>query len=819
MEELWQDLRYALRALVKRPGFTLIAIPSLALAIGANTVIFALVDAVLLHPLPVAGLSRLMTLQTRIPESPGYFGVSYPNFADFRDHATVFSHLVGTVGVQVSLAGRTEPEQIPGEMVSGDYFDALGVPAALGRTFLPDEDRVPGAHPVVVLSHSLWQRRFGADRSVVGRVVQLNGQSFTVIGVAPAGFSGSGILTPSEVWVPATMYQQVLPANLLPLFKLRKVGLLGVIGRLRPGVSPEQAEAACKALALNLAREYPSDNAKRTVSLLPLSQSTIDPNSRGGYLEAGVLLMSTVGLILLIACANLANMLLVRASERRPEVAIRLALGVQRGRLVRQLLTESLLLALIAGAAGLLLAVWSRGLIALFRSSYLPPTLHVELDARILVFTLVLSLLSGLLFGLAPALRLSRPDLTTGLKSRAGAEASGGRGLGLRNILVAGQVGLSLLALVGAVLLLVSLRNVEHIDPGFERRHLLVLSLDLASQKLDEARGEQFLGEVIRRVEALPQVRSAALAENLVLVDQGVRHRIQPEGREARGGGEAEALIVQTCAISPGYFRTLGVQVLRGRAFNDSDLPGSRQVVIVNRTMADRLWPQQDPIGRRFKMQPTLQTFEVVGVAQDVKYNALGEEPQLYVYLPLPQSYSPGVTLHVLTAGEPALLVNTLRKRLQEMAPTLPLFRIKTMPEVIDDQLWAWRAGALLLSLFGCVALLLVIIGIYGVISYSIAQRKREIGIRVALGATRPQLIRLFVRQGMAMVAIGLALGLLSALSATRLIADLLYGIDAADPRTLGATALLLGAVGLAANYLPARRAAAVPPMLVMRQE
>ncbi|MES1240001.1 MAG: ABC transporter permease, partial [Acidobacteriota bacterium] len=718
--------------------------------------------------------------------------------------------------VSLSLTGSGgEPEQLNGEMVSGDYFTALGVPAVFGRTFRPEEDGAPGANPVVVLSEGFWSRRFGADRGVLGRTILLNGLPFTVIGVAPRGFIGTAGLEPSAFWVPAAMHEQVLRRQVRPFFDQRRATLMGVIARLRDGVAPEQAEAALKRIGSGLAQEYPDANEGRGLTQVPLAQALIGVDQRSDYVKAGALLAAIVAAVLLIACGNVANMLLARASGRRREVAIRLAIGAGRAQLIRQLLIESLLLALLAGGLGLVIAAWSRGLLAALRSPYLPPGLDFSLDTRVLLFALGLSILTGLIFGLVPALQATRPELVGALKGSESA-AHRKRPLGLRNLLVVAQIALSLVALAGATLFLISLRSASRIDPGYDRDHLLTISFDLDSRGYDETRGEQFLEQAVERVSALPGVRSAAVAESLVLAGTSLRRIIAPEGEEP---DPEHPLVVQPNSVGPGYFDTLDIRILRGRPIADEDRAGGRQVAVINSTMAERMWPSQDPLGRRFYLMPTREMLEVVGVAEDVKYNSLGEPPQMSIYRSILQSYSSAATLHVRTEQAPALAAGAVRQQLSQMDSQLLLQDIRTMSQVIDELLWAPRAGALLLALFGALAVLLSVIGIYGVLSYAVSQRQREIGVRMALGADRGHVTRLFLREGMAMVAAGLTLGLVAAFYGSALIASLLYEVEPRNAAAFGGAAVLLALVAAVATWFPARRAAAVPPLIVIRQD
>lgn len=814
MELFFRDLRQSVRGLLRRPTFTAVAVVSLGLGIGANTAIFTAVKAVFLQSFPVREPERLVAVFTSLDNLAALLPVSYPNFVDLRDRNRTFSSLITATAVSLSLSeGSGEPERIDGEMVSGAYFEVLGVRTARGRSFLPEEDSTPGGHPVVVLSDALWRRRFAADPGILGRTLSLNGHTFTVIGVAQPGFRGTDGLTASDFWVPLMMHEQVMRRRVRPFFEQRRATLVGVIGRLAPGVTLAQGQDDLRRLGRELAHEYPDANQGRTLAAVPVLQALVDPNERQGYVKAGFLLGAMVAVVLLVACANVANMLLARAAGRQREIAVRLAIGAGRGQLVRQLLLESVVLALTAGALGLLIASWSRGLVAGLHTPYLPATADLSLDSRVLLFTLALSLLTAFLFGLVPALQVSRPEVVTALK---GGELAGKRHFSLRRLLVVAQVALSLVALIGAALFLLSLHHAQQIDPGFDSAHLLTASFDLDSAGYDEPRGAELLERMAERARELPGVRSAAVAESLVLAGQTLRRTITVEGREPRPD---ESLIVQPNSVGLGYLETMGIPLLHGRDFNREDRAGGRRVTIVNRTMAERLWPGTDPIGRRFSMKPTNETLEVVGVAQDVKYNNLGEDPQLAIYVPLAQAYSSAATLHVRAAGDPARLAGQVRGTLRELEPRLPLIALRTVSEVLDALLWAPRAGAMLLALFGALSMVLAIVGIYGVMSYSVTQRHREIGIRLALGAQQANVILLFLWEGVKMIAAGLAFGLLAAFLSSQWIASLLYGVETRNPLAFGGTALALAIVAVVATYLPARRAMAIQPMIVMRQE
>ena len=816
MEMLIRDLRQGVRGLVRHPGFTAVAVLSLALAIGANTAIFTAVEAVFLQSLPVREPSRLVRVFTALEGRPDLLDLSYPNFVDLRERSRSFSDLVTATQVNLGLSGgKGESEQVWGEMVSGRYFDMLGVRAALGRTFLPEEDSTPGGHPVVVLSHELWERRFGAEREILGRPVSLDGRSFVVVGVAPRGFVGTAGIRPSELWIPLAMHDQVLGRRMAPFFNERRATLLGAIGRLRDGVSPAQADADLKRIAAALAHDHPDANQGQTVKVMPVLQSQVDPNAREGYVKAAFLLGSVVTMVLLVACFNVAVMLLARANRRRRETALRLALGARRGQLVRQLLAESFVLALAATALGLLLASWSRSLLTGLRTPYLPPELRLGLDARALLFTIGLSVLTPLLFGLVPALQSTRPRVMAAIKGE-DRELSPGLGrLGLRSLLIAVQVALSLVSLIGAALFVISLRNAQRIDPGFETGHLLTVSFDLDNLGYAEARGQQALRQIADRVKTLPGARSAAVSETLVLAGQGFARKISVEGRELRPG---ERLVILPNSVGPGYFETLGIPLLRGRGFTEEDHARSRRVAVINRTMADRLW-NGDAVGRRFTLIASKETVEVVGVVQDVKYANLTERPRLAVYFPMSQAYASPVTLQIRTEGDPVLLAAAVRREIHALEPNLALLDLRTMTEVIGDLLWIPRTGATLLGFFGLLTLVLVMIGIHGVMQQSVTERRREIGIRLALGAERSRVIRLLFNQSMITVVAGLAAGLGAAFLLSPFVATLLFGVGARNSLAYLLAALFLAVVAALATYIPARRVTAISPMIVMRQE
>ena len=821
MNTLWQDMRYGARMLMKQPGFTLIAIMTLALGIGANTAIFTLVNAVFLQPLPVKEPARLMSVfgtdGKNRSDLVDFHQMSWLNFKDYRDQNDVFEGMIAFQFLGLNFSGSGEPQQINGMIATGNYFDLLGVKAVIGRTFLPEEDRTPGTHPVVVLSYGAWQRRFGGDRSIVGRSIKLNRLDFTVVGVAAKGFKGTFAIGEVDCWVPMMMHNQVLTGVLREWFNERRPLLFNVIGRLKPGVTEQQAETAMRVIGHRLEKDFPADNDQRNVKLVPLNQSTVPPQLRAVFLKAGGLMLTVVGLVLLIACANVANLLLARATARRKEIALRMALGASRARLIRQLLTESLLLALTGSGAGLLLALASRDLLWSLR----PPginagDLNLSLDPRVLGYTLLLSLLTGIIFGLAPALQASRTELVTELKEKGGQAMRGHRLVSLRNLLVIGQVALSLVALISAGVFLRSLSNAQQINPGFETEKLLVLSFDTGAQGYDQARGMEHYRRLIEKVEAIPGVTSAALAGARPFTWDFMRS-VFIEGQEPTSGGRGILTIVGT--VGPKYFETMAIPLLRGRTFTEADRENTTQVVIINEAMSKRFWPNQDPIGKRFRFFGHDFSQEIVGVVKDITVQNIGEDPRPVVYRTLLQDFTPQVTLHVRTAGDPSGLLATVQREVQALDRTMPLLNPATISQLIKDGLWGARMGAALLAVFGLLALILASVGIYGVLAYSVSQRTPEFGVRLALGARPLDVLRLVLGQTLKLVAAGAVIGVAGGLIMTRVVATLLYGVSAVDPLTFVGMPLLLLLVALSASYLPARRATKVDPMIALRCE
>ena len=808
LEMLWQDFRFGLRMLAKKPGFTAVAVIALALGIGANSAIFSVVHTVLLRPLPYRDADRIvMVWEDGTAHGFPINVTSAANYIDWRDQNQVFETMAIVGRASFNLTGAGEPERIDGRRVSSSLFPLLAVDPVLGRTFLPEEDS-PGANRVVILSHGLWQRRFGMRPDVIGQHLTLNGQSYEVVGVMPPHFHFPS--RDDQLWVPIAFTPQQA-AN-------RGDNSFEAIARLKPGVSREQADAEMDTITARLQQQYPNVVKTQGSVVIPLHEQLV-----GDIKPALLILLGAVGFVLLIACANVANLLLVRAAARQKEIAVRLALGAGRRRLIRQLLTESILLSAIGGAVGLLVALCGVSLLKTFIPKEIGQVTAVGIDANVLVFTLGVSLLTGLIFGLAPALQASKFNLNETLKEGGRDSAVGRRGNRLRSFLVVAEVAISLVLLIGAGLLINSFLRLRNIDPGFHSKNLLTMRIALPREKYpDHAKRKAFYGELLSRVEALPGVRSAAVSNWIPLTLQGDTFGISIEGRPDPGAQEMPDIV--TRVVSPGYFNTMGIELLRGRPFADGqDRTDTALVAIISETMARRLWPGEDPLGKRIKpgrSDSDMEWITVVGVAKDVRQFELTAEPRLQMYLPYsqPSFFVPG-HLVVRTEVEPASLTAPVREAVWAIDKDQPVSDIRSMEEIFSESIARQRFSMLLLAIFAGVAMLLGAVGIYGVVSYSVAQRAHEIGVRMALGAPRGNVLRMVVGQGLKLVLLGVGIGLVAASVLTRLMESLLFGISATDPATFVAISVVLVAAATLASYIPARRATRIDPLIALRYE
>ena len=814
MQTLIHDLRYGVRLIAKAPAFTIVAVLALALGICANTTIFSFINGLLLRPLSgVNEPERLVAVYTSDFSSGLYGGSSYPDFIDFRNQADTLEGLAAYEQTVMNLSSDDGAERLRGVYVTGNFFDVLGVKASVGRA-LQNADDAPSETQPVVISHGLWQRRFKGDASVVGQTLKLNGQIYSVVGVMEQSFRGLRLGQPPEFWLP-------MGANSSYTTSARGDRGIELTGRLKPGVSVAQAQAQLTTISSRLAQAYPESNMgtlERPNEPRPVTvvrEARLDPSAQGGVRFVSMLLLAAVGLVLLIVCANVANLMIARASVRRREIAIRLALGARRRRLVRQLLTESFLLAALGGSVGLLATQWTAHALPAFFPAEDAGGLDLSIDWRVLGFTLGVTLLTGIVFGLAPALQATRPNLVTSLKDDSSTQGQRLRRFGLRNVLVVSQLALSLVLLIGAVLFVRSLRQAITFDPGFASQNLLIASIETRGTTLNRQQGQAFYDQALQRVGTLPGVQSVTLTRVIPISGGGQRRGVVLDGYQPQPNEDTE---LNTNVVGPDFFNTMGIPIVQGRDFNTQDREGSPGVVIVNEELARRYFAGQNPVGKRLRFSDNPQ-LEIVGVARNAKYRNLREQPLPFIYIPLGQEYQSGMTLMVRTHSDPSSMVAALRSEMRTLNKDVPVFAVQTMTDRIGGQLAADRMIAVLMSILSGAALLLAAMGVYGVIGYSVAQRSREIGIRMALGAERLDILKLIVGQGLTLVVIGTAVGLLLSLALTRVLTTMLFGISATDPLTFAGVVLLMIAVGLLACYLPARRATKVDPLVALRYE
>jgi predicted permease len=818
-DEMIQDLRYGIRMLIKNPGFTLAAVLCLALGIGANTSLFSLVNTLLFRPMTESQPEQLVSVSRGRGLAPP---LSYPDFVALRDGNDVLSGFAASETARFNFANGDRNELLLGQIVSGNYFEVLGVQAEMGRMFSPEEDRTPGAYPVVVISRRLWEGRLGRDPAVIGKTISLNGHRLTVIGVAPSEVGRSVIPGSSALWVPTMMFEQLLPGEPSG-FTDRRIERWGNFGRLKPGVSVAQAQTALETInrRLELADPLPRDgrpgaHEDRSLNLLrPVG--IFLPHLRRIVKLTMTLLAAVMGVVLLIACANVANLLLARASARRQEIAIRLALGAGRFRLVRQLLTESLLLASLGAAAGWVLAYLINRSVLLLETSeqsgFAGP-LELRLDAQALVFTVALSLATSLVFSIVPALQATTHNLTSALKNETGTEERRGRRWGLRSFLVSAQVAISLSLLITAGLLVRSLVQLQTVNPGFRVENGLTFKLELEPQGYDETRGRTLVQRLAERIASLPGVQTASMVNYLALGNHDRTTNMAPAGRT----DQVEEAGLQLVGLD--FFKTMGVPLLGGRNFTELDSASAPKVAILNETAAARLFPGQPALGKQLgDGSPDSTVYEVVGIARDTAFRQLGEPPRPVIYRPFAQQYSSTMNLVVHTHGDPRSHMGSIREATRALDAKLVILDLRTLEDHVASSLWAARIGAGIVSIFGILGLALTVVGLYGVMSYAVARRTREIGVRMALGAREADVMKLILRHGLTLTLTGAGVGVLLSLAATRLLSRALYGVSPMDPMTYAGVVALLIAAALAACYLPARKATKVDPIKALRTE
>jgi predicted permease len=823
METLWQDIRYGIRTLRQNLAVTAIAVLTLALGIGANTAIFSMVNSILLKPLPVRDAGRLVVLGERQSKGSLQPQFSLPEYRDVRGQTRgVFSDLAALqIGVDgLSAGGRAD--RVLTNYVSGSFFSMMGIRPALGRFILPSEGETPGADPVVVLSYAYWQARFAGDRGIVGRKVSIDGQPATIVGVAPEGFFGTSPLISVQAYLPVGMLTiEGMPADLLNNRANRSVQ---VYGRLADGASLASAQPVLAAVAQRLAREYPETNKDLTMQAFPEVRGRVNLDSNNFIQVIADIFLGLAVMVLLLACVNVANILLVRATVREREAAIRSALGAARIRLIRQLLTESILLALAGGVAGILVGVWlSSGLGSMQLGTDLPARLDFSFDWRVFSYAFACALGTGIAAGIVPAVRASRGNLSN-ILHQGGRGVVGGRHR-LRSVLVTAQVGGSLMLLIVAGLFARSLGAAQHTDLGFDPNRVLNLTLDPNEIGYSPAQGQAFYRELLRRVRALPGVLSASTTNSVPMGYYFNADAPQVEGYQPPPGQPAPLALIN--AVSTDYLRTMRITLLRGRDFTAADDDKAPHVAIINQTMARRFWPKQDAIGRQFRMaaEPG-HPLVVVGVVRDFHFQGITTAVQPYIFMPLPQHYGSSAlafslqTLQVRTVADPRNMIRSVENTVAALAPGLPVFDVKTMREALNtlNGLLVFQVAAGLAAALGTMGLVLAIVGVYGVVSYDASRKTHEIGIRMALGAQRATVLQMVFRQGVVIVCIGLGLGLAAAFMAARVVGSFL-AVSALDPVTYIASSLTLAAVALLASYIPARRAMAVDPMVALRHE
>jgi predicted permease len=814
MTSLWQDVRYSLRMIAKTPGFAAIAILTLALGIGANTTIFTWINSTLLNPIPgLASPREVVSLSLgRGAENP--FPFTYPDLEAMRDGQQSFVGITAANITPMSLTTKGKPERVWGTVASANYFDVLGVRPILGRGFLPEEDRKPGGAPVAVISYRMWQTHFGANPDIVGQTIELNQHPYAIVGVTPAVFQGSQTGVRSEIWIPIMMEEQLIPRN--DLIHDHHYFWLVVLGRLKPSVGPQQAQEEMTVLLKREVKNYPEEHRGHdSVTVYPLWRSPFGANQ---FLSTMLpILMTIAGLVLLLACANVANLMLVRSVARRREIAIRVSLGASRWRLVRQLLVESLVLALAGGAVALAITLWSAGTFMKFiPASDFPISLNMRADRTVLLATFVIAVLTGVIFGILPALRTSNEAPLSVLKEDTGSASGGVRKGRLASGLVVAQISLSLLLLVCAGLFIRSFMRAQQINPGFNSHNVLMVSYDLFTAGYSEEKGAEFDRELVGKLEALPGMQSVALANRVPLGFGGGSTAVKPEGYVSRPN---ESMETQVAIITPNYFQTLQIPMVQGRDFTLQDTKSSQRAVIVSEAFANRYWPNQEALGKQLNSDLTNEWFTVVGVARDSKVNGLNEKPMPFVYLPLYQVYRATMIITARTTGDPLAGGRSVERAIHEMNGDLAVFDVTTLEWREAFASFPQRVAGTFVGAFGLLALVLAAVGIYGVTAYSTRQRTHEIGIRMALGASKQDVLKLVLGHGLRLTLLGVVLGLAVSFALTRYLGSLLLGVTSTDALTFSTVAILLCAVALFACFIPARRAMRVDPLVALRYE
>ena len=822
MNDMIHDLRYGWRGMRQTPVFTLFAVLTLGLGIGANTTVFTIVNTLLLHPLPVGEPSRLVALYDTGAKGakPGAarLPLAYANFKDFAEQQASFRGLAAfTPPMVMTLRTAARPERVFGEFATNRYFETLGLSPAIGRFFTPAEDSDRGSAPVAVLSYNAWKARYGGAAAVIGSHVDLNNTVFTVVGVAPPGFLGVSAIFGPDVWLPATMCERAFPAEFRNALSDRGKPLFHAVGRLPPDSSLQRAQANLNTIAAVLEREYPATNEGHGISVRPVTEE-IYSNAGGanGFVFGSAVLLAIVALILAIACANIANLLLARAAERSREIAVRMAIGAGGGRLIRQMLTESLLLSVFGFLAGI--GVGYAG--CRFVWSFVPPEVVAnmatpKLDGTVLLCALVVSLATAFLFGLAPAWRASKTDVVTGLKE-GGATGAGRKTVNFAKLLLAGQVAFSMVCLVTAALFFRSVQRAYTIDPGFQSNRLALFMMNPAQAGYGDARVKEFYRVARERVANLPGVAAASWASGLPFWSTPSRS-VKIEGAVERQRTSGIASVILT--VDSDYLRTMGIPLVEGRAFRDSDGDGSLPVAMINEALARERWPGGNALEHRFQLAGDPTARQVVGIVKNANYTTLGEAPQPCVYLPLRQNFLGGMVLYVRSQGDPSTVLPAVQRQIGELDGNIQINDVRTGAKLIEQVLWGPRVGVALLGVFGSLALTLASVGLYGAMAYSVTRRRREIGLRMALGASRSAVLRIVLGDGMALVCYGVGAGLAACLPMGRALSRILFGLSAADPVSLAAASLVLMVVALLACYLPARSATQIDPLEALRDQ